>query len=346
LVKAKNIFHNYEYDINVEIVKFGGSSMATPTTIKLCRDIVINNPATQAIVVSAPGKYGIYHTKVTDDLIRYTKGAPVLDKILNRFNDLARELLQSKQYDSFTKILNQTQQAILESVNDYDFIVSRGEYLAAQLFALYLGVRFVDAKDILIINPDATINLAATKKQIRVHRLQYKLPFVIGGFYGQRDGKTALFTRGGSDYTGAILAVLMQAEIYKNYTDTNGIQTANPRLVPNTRTISCLDFDSLDILTHNGAGIIHENVAQLLKTYHVPLRVDNTFSPDHDFTEVHSLRCRNCQHDFFCITHKANQILVVKQKHGHPVTVQVFVSKPESLTSQMQKLHELNLKML
>lgn len=320
--------------------------MATPTTINLCRDIVINNPEQQVIVVSAPGMYGNYQTKITDDLIRYTKGAPVLDSILTRFNELAQELLSQAQYQTYQETLSQTRQAIIKSPNDYAFIVSRGEYLSAKLFALYLNYHFIDAKDILVINPDATIDLVATKKKIKSHQLKNKIPFVIGGFYGQRDGKTALFTRGGSDYTGAILAVLMNASIYKNYTDTNGIQTANPRVVANTQTIQCLDFNSLDILTHNGAGIIHENVAKLLEAYRIPLRVDNTFDPHRTYTEVHSLRCRHCQHNFFCITNKNNRILVVKKKHGTPVTVQFFESSPNSIVSDMQTLHQIMLQNL
>ncbi len=313
--------------------------MATPTTIQLCRDIVISNSEQQAIVVSAPGKYGIYQTKVTDDLIQYTQGAPILDNILQRFQNLARELLNQKKFALYEKILIQTKQAIQQNPHDYNFIVSRGEYLSAQLFALYLNYKFIDAYDILVIKPNSTINLAATRTKIKQHKLKQHLPFVIGGFYGQREGKTALFTRGGSDYTGAILAALMHASLYKNYTDTNGIQTANPRLVYNTRTIACLDFNSLDILTHNGAGIIHENVAKLLATYRVPLRVDNTFQPYQKFTEVHSIRCRNCQNNFFCVTNKDNTILVVKKKHGKPITVQTFRSTPQTVITDMQKLH-------
>lgn len=320
--------------------------MATPTTIKLCRDIVEGNSEPQVIVVSAPGKYGAYQTKITDDLIRLTKGAPILDTILKRFNDIACELLPVKQYDHYQTILSQTRTAIIERRTDYNFVVSRGEYLSAQLFALYMGYRFIDAYDILVIKPDATIDLIATKKRIKQQQLKHKLPFVIGGFYGQHDGKTALFTRGGSDYTGAILAVLMHASIYKNYTDTNGIQTANPRTVSDTQTIPCLDFDSLDILTHNGAGIIHENVAKLLEAYRVPLRVDNTFSPHQIYTEVHSPRCRHCQHNFFCVTSKDNHIVVVKKKHGNPITVQIFESNPQNIITDIQLLHQRYIKQL
>lgn len=322
----------------MEIVKFGGSSMANATTIKLCRKIVNNNQEAQIAVVSAPGKYGKYKTKITDDLIQYTKGLVSLDSVIKRFDEIANELLTQAQYLEFQKTLQATHDDILKK-KDYNFIVSRGEYLSAKLFALYLNFNFIDAEDILIINPDATINLEATKKQIKTHNVKDALPFVMGGFYGQRDGKTALFTRGGSDYTGAILAVLMHATIYKNYTDTYGIQTANPTTVYNTKTIPCLDFESLDVLTHNGAGIIHENVAELLGTFKVPLRVDNTFDPDQKFTEVHSPRCRNCQHNFFCVTHKNNQILIVKRKHNAPIMIQIINTTQKTVIEDMQKIH-------
>lgn len=330
----------------MEIVKFGGFSMATQTTIKSCRDIVLNNHHPQAIVVSAPGKYGIYQSKVTDDLIRYAKGEPILATILMRFDEIARGLLSQKQYKTFTQILQQTDAAMQQRSHDYNFIVSRGEYLSAKLFALYLGYNFIDAEEILMINPDATIDLEATKKQIKIHQLNRQIPFVIGGFYGQHNGKTALFSRGGSDYTGAILAVLMHANLYKNYTDTYGIQTANPKLVNNTQTIPCLDFESLDILTHNGAGVIHENVAKLLGTYRVPLRVDNTFDPDKFYTEINSPRCRNCQNNFFCVTNKDNRIVTVYRRNNNPITVQVFESTPRTVNEDMQKLHLELLKML
>ena len=323
----------------MEIVKFGGSSLATESTIKLCRDLVLSSPKHKIIVVSAPGKYGNYHSKITDDLIQITKGAPLIDTVINRFNEIASKLLSPAQYSNFLNTLIKTKQAIINQIDDYNFVVSRGEYLSAKLFALYLGYNFVDAQDIMVINHDATIDLAATRKQIHKQKLKHQLPCVIGGFYGQRDGRVALFSRGGSDYTGAILAALMHASLYKNYTDTNGIQTADPRLVYDTRTIPCLDFDSLDILTHNGAGIIHENVAKLLKAYRVPLRVDNTFNPNCKYTEVHSLQCRHCSNQFFCVTHKDNRIIMVEKKGDQPITIQTINSTPQTLVTDLQKLH-------
>lgn len=323
----------------MEIVKFGGSSFATAATIKLCGDIVKSSRKHKIIVVSAPGKYGTYTTKVTDELIKVAHGEPGLDAIIERFATTASKLLSPEKYSIFQDELTQTANEIRDHSEDYNFIVSRGEYLAAKLFALYLDYNFVDAKDILEINTDATINLEATRQLIIKHRLKKQMPFVIGGFYGQRNGAVALFSRGGSDYTGAILAALMPATLYKNYTDTNGIQTADPNIVYDTKTIMCLDFDSLDILTHNGAGIIHENVANLLKTYRVPLRVDNTFNPNQNYTEVHSPKCRNCQLNFFCVTHKENKILLLKKKANTPVAVQIINSTPETITADLQKIH-------
>lgn len=323
----------------MEIVKFGGSSFATAANIKLCGDIAKSSRKHKIIVVSAPGKYDNYPTKVTDELIKVAQGENVLDEIIKRFTATASELLPPAKFHVFKDVLKQTAAEINSNLQDYNFVVSRGEYLAAKLFALYLDYNFVDAKDILEINADTKVNLTATRQHIKAYKLKKQLPCVIGGFYGQRAGAVALFSRGGSDYTGAVLAALMPATLYKNYTDTNGIQTADPNLVYDTRTIPCLDFDSLDILTHNGAGIIHENVANLLKTYRVPLRVDNTFNPNQNYTEVHSPRCRHCQPNFFCITHKDNKILVLNKKANHQIATQIINSTPETLTADLQKIH-------
>ena len=271
--------------------------MATAETMKQCRNIIFSNKQQHAIVVSAPGKFGQYKSKVTDDLIEYTKGNQTLNQIHTRFKKLATDLLPHNKQLEFYQILEETMQTIQNNPHNYAYVVSRGEYLSAKLFALFLDYKFIDAQDILVINPDATIDLEATKQQIKIHHLKQQLPFVMGGFYGQCSGKTALFTRGGSDYTGAILAVLLHASIYKNYTDTHGIQTANPSLIANTMTITCLDFESLDnkkvnlmfliaapeskdnvhleVLSRLSALLMDENFRQKLKSAKTPLEFKN-----------------------------------------------------------------------
>ncbi len=324
----------------MEIVKFGGSSLATETNIRLSADIVKANKKHKIIVVSAPGKYKHITTKVTDDLIQFFSNGKNLAKIINRFERLANKLLKTPKLINYKKELYLTQNLILNNLNNYNLIVSRGEFLMAKLFSLYLDIPFIDAKDILIIENNGMANIQATKFRIKKTKLKRNKSYVIGGFYGQdKDGNIALFSRGGSDYTGAILAALMNASIYKNYTDTNGIQTADPRYTYGTKTIPCLDFDSLDIITHNGACILHQNVAKLLKDYRIPLRVDNTFDPNKIYTEIHSQKCKRCIGAFFSITHKNNKIIIIEKKKKEVPTVQTINTSPETVYNDIQAIH-------
>jgi homoserine O-succinyltransferase len=182
---------------------------------------------------------------------------------------------------------------LIKHTND-PYIISRGEYFSAKVLSAKLNFNFVDAKDIIVIKKNKRVNLRATKTNIAKYKLNDKLPFVMGGFYGQDNhGGIALLSRGGSDYTGAVMAVLMGAKLYENWTDVNGIFTADPKTNPDAKHIQYIDFDTLDYMTHHGAKIIHENVAELLKKYRLPLKIDNTFDPNRLWTEVHSKDCHN-----------------------------------------------------
>jgi aspartate kinase len=331
--------------------------MATADNIRKCADIVRANPRRSVIVVSAPGKFGSYNEKVTDQLLNGDISAVFL-----RFGNLANDLLPPTKLSVYNAELHIIKNKMLNSPNDSNYIISRGEYLTAKLFALYLDFNFVDAVDIIVINKDTTVDLTATKRNIRQQKLIHKIPFVMGGFYGAQAAqyknkqiranrhtarsKTAnadtnnltLLSRGGSDYTGAVISALLKSELYENWTDANGIQTADPRFIYGTRTIPCLNFDALHILTHNGATIIHENVAQVLKKYRLPLYIDNTFRPFKSWTEVHSGKCKKCSNNFFSTTHKGNIILVVSKK-GKKIKTAIYPTSAETLTPDIQRIH-------
>jgi len=307
--------------------------MATAENIRKVEAIVRGDKKRRAIVVSAMGKFGEYNEKVTDQLF-----AGKIDAVFERFNNLANDLLPPDKFNIYKVDLHKTKNAIGNST-DRAFIVSRGEYLTAKLFALYLNYYFVDAGDIIVINPDGTANEKATKRNIHHAKLKRHSPFVMGGFYGKTaDGRWAVFSRGGSDYSASVIAVLLKCKRYENWTDSCGIQSADPRHIYGTKTIQCLDFDALDILTHNGTTIIHPNVAQILKRHKLPLKIANTFRPDGLTTEVHSRHCHKCSSDFFCITHTADTILAVR-KLGKTIKTTTYPTTAETLTADVQELH-------
>ncbi|MDR0384251.1 MAG: hypothetical protein LBH47_02955 [Christensenellaceae bacterium] len=149
-----------------------------------------------------------------------------------------------------------------ENLTDKDYIVSRGEYFSAKLMAQLLNFNFIDAKDVIEINKNRTINLTKTKRNLA----KIKLPAVIGGFYGVNGGRYELLTRGGSDYTGAVLAMLFHAKVYEKFTDVDGIYDENKK------TISQMSYKMLAAFP-----VVHKNAIKLLETANIPMEIRNTF---------------------------------------------------------------------
>lgn len=289
----------------MKVVKFGGSSLANAESIHIARNIVLADSSRTFVVVSAPGKCREFPRKITDLLIeayaemQQSDESESLDKVLARFckisNDLGIDIAPEIERVREDIILNQS---------NYDFVVSRGEYLMALLFARVIGYKFIDAANFIVIKRNGKFHEKVTvAKFARCVTRGDKI--VMGGFYGSFiDGGVQTFSRGGSDYSGAIAAVCLNAELYENFTDTYGVQTANPSILKHTKSITQLDFTTMHKLSVAGASVIHPDCLPLLKSHEIPLRVDNTFDSGKYFTNINT-KAVNAK--YFCITYKFEQ---------------------------------------
>ena len=159
-------------------------------------------------------------------------------------------------------------------------IVSRGEYFCAQLMAEYLGYDFVDAADIIRINHDKSIDWEATRARLKAVINEHPR-FVFPGFYGTAaNGKTMVFSRGGGDITGSILANIIEADMYENWTDVSGFLMADPRVVKNPQPITHITYSELRELSYMGASVLHEEAVFPVKESNIPIHILNTNKPD------------------------------------------------------------------
>jgi aspartate kinase/aspartokinase/homoserine dehydrogenase 1 len=100
--------------------------------------------------------------------------------------------------------------------------------------------------------------------------------FVVPGFYGvRRDGKIAIFGRGGSDYTAAVIAQALGAESLDLWKDVDGFLSCDPRLVQDSHTISYLTYQEAAELSYFGAKILHPRTVEPLENDDIPIRVMN-----------------------------------------------------------------------
>ncbi|MGX4645646.1 amino acid kinase family protein [Holzapfeliella sp. JNUCC 80] len=161
----------------------------------------------------------------------------------------------------------------------YAECVSRGEYFTAQLMAQCLGYQFVDAIDFLVLNQNQ-VDLEASQEKFAALNLQ-STPCVFPGFYGlDNQGHIQLMPRSGSDTSGSVIANLLDADLYENWTDVAGIKAADPRLIDNPKRIEQLTYDELQELAYMGLSVFQEDAIKPIKDKNIPTRILDTNHPD------------------------------------------------------------------
>ncbi len=265
-----------------KVVKFGGSSLADANQFRKVADIIHADEERCYVVPSAPGKRFKDDTKVTDMLYRcydeVTNGvdfAVAFAPIRERFNGIIADLgLDLSLEDEFVKIgVNFREQA------GRDYAASRGEYLNGIILANYLGYAFVDAAKGIFFDNKGNFDGDITNACLGAI-LDRTPRAVIPGFYGAMpDGSIRTFSRGGSDFTGSVVAKAVGASLYENWTDVSGFLVADPRIVDNPEGISVITYSELRELSYMGAGVLHEDAIFPVRSANIPINIKNTNAP-------------------------------------------------------------------
>lgn len=266
----------------LKVVKFGGSSLADAAQFRKVAAIVKDEDCRRYVVPSAPGKRFAGDTKVTDLLYtchaKAAKGADfddVLAEIRSRYEDIIRELSIDISLDvDFDRI-----RRALQNGASSDYAASRGEYLCGKVLSTYLGYDFIDAEDVIFFNENGQLDNQKTN-QILSRTLSEHERAVIPGYYGAAvNGKVKTFSRGGSDITGSVVARACRADIYENWTDVSGFLMADPRIVPDARSIEYITYTELRELSYMGATVLHEDAIFPVREVGIPINIRNTNRP-------------------------------------------------------------------
>ncbi len=269
--------------MDIKVCKFGGTSMADKTAIARVKNIVNSDPSRRFIVVSAPGKRFPSDEKITDLLYACFEEKSVsgncnafFSKIRERFISLVDEL----EIDlDIIPYLDEIENRIIES-DTPDYAASRGEYLSALVMSRVLGMEFIDSAELVKFTAKGIFDSEYTNDLVS-KRLSIENGAVIPGFYGSLpDGRIKTFTRGGSDFTGAIIARGVEADVYENWTDVDGFMTADPRIVDSPRIIDYLTYDELRELSYMGASVLHPESTFPIQATSIPINIRNTFCPE------------------------------------------------------------------
>ena len=270
--------------MGVKAIKFGGSSVADGIQLGKIKDIIEADPERRFVVVSAPGKRFSADSKITDLLLMCKAQADsnipyeqLFQVIEDRYNAISLQL-------GIDVDLSGEYEEILKNLNEgcsKDYIASRGEYLSAILIAEYLGYDFVDTCGLILFDGKGRLLSEETNDALSEELSKHERA-VLPGFYGSRadNGEIRVFSRGGSDVTGALVARAVNADIYENWTDVSGLLMADPRIVKDPLPIEYISYLELRELSYMGASVLHEDAVFPVRLAGIPINIRNTNAPD------------------------------------------------------------------
>jgi aspartate kinase len=179
-----------------------------------------------------------------------------------------------------------------------DVVSGLGERLSAPLLAAVLRAKgipaeYVDATEIVVTDNvfgGAAPLMAQTTERCRPRLLaliERGVVPVITGFVGATvDGIPTTLGRGASDYSAAVIGAVLDADEIQIWTDVNGVMTADPRIVPNARSLNQLSYEEVAELAYYGAKVLHPQTVTPAVEKKIPIRVLNTFEPSHPGTLI------------------------------------------------------------
>jgi len=287
--------------MTTSVCKFGGSSLSDADMFRRVIDIVRSDPARRFVVLSAPGKRFDGDQKITDLLYAAHLAGPYSDqsifsRICQRYTQIAAGLCPN--FNMSSELAN-----IREMLHcSADFAASRGEYLSAKLFAAASGFDFVDASELICFHGDGSIDMTSTRECVQ-SRLSSLDRVVIPGFYGSLpDGSIKTFSRGGSDVSGAVIAAALDADLYENWTDVDGLFTADPRLIHDARRNPLVSLDQMQAVARAGANVLHPDSLSVLRGTGIDALIKSTFDPGGEGTRI----SENCTVTVPCVTAQRN----------------------------------------
>lgn len=248
----------------IVVQKFGGTSvsdaMARERVARIVRE-TCDSGVHPVVVVSAPGRIG---------------DAYATDTLLTLLHSTGGEI----------------------PPRESDLLLGCGEIISAVVMAGHLRREGVRAK--AVTGPQAGIETDEGFTDAKILRvdpgplmrlIQAGIVPVVAGFQGMTPtGELSTLGRGGSDTSAAALGAALGAAVVEIFTDVAGVKTADPRIVPDARTIEHLEYDEMFQLAQAGARVVHPRAVELARQAGVPIRVRSSFAVEDEGTLVGATR--------------------------------------------------------
>ena len=281
----------------MKVLKFGGSSVGTPDNIRIVSKIIKSQSDPCAVVVSAFG--GVTDTLISMAQMAMNHNPGYKEEMIsfrNRHFDCINELLEEDQREFTLKevdaLINEFQDILhgvylLEDLSKktMDYLLSFGERLSALIISKFVpNAVYLDTRKMILTDSafsKANVNFIESERKIKDKLKELRNIAILPGFIASDEhGKTTTLGRGGSDYTAAIIASALKAEVLEIWTDVDGFMTADPRIVKKAHPIDCMSYEEAMELSHFGAKVVYTPTLTPAIKGDIPIRIMNTFNPE------------------------------------------------------------------
>jgi aspartate kinase len=296
------------------VMKFGGTSVGDAACIARAAQICAGAALESSVVVVVSAMSGVtnrlieaatfseageseksseqlaairrQHEMALDALIA---GAAIRKKLAQRMEDILGEAARLCEGTALLREL---------TPRTLDLVSSLGERLSAPMVAAGLSAlgtpsEAVEATELIVTDgfhggAEPIIDLTRERCEGRLRPLLQKgvIPVVTGFIGASQDGALTTLGRGGSDYSATILSAALAADEAIIWTDVDGVLTADPRLVPEARTIPEISYREAAELAYFGAKVLHPKTLRAVMPQEIPVWIRNSFAPERPGTKI------------------------------------------------------------
>jgi len=293
----------------MKVLKFGGTSVGSVKSILCLKRIVEREAKRQPVVVVVSALGGI-----TDKLLQTSQLAlrgddgykAEFDAMVKRHHQMIDTIitepkLREDLFNTVDVLFEQLKSIyygvyLIHDLSDktQNAIVSYGERLSSNITAaLIKNAVLYDSRDFIKTESKRNKNVLDSEMTAELVKNAFaNMPriSVVPGFISKdkNTGETTNLGRGGSDYTAAIIAAALDAEVLEIWTDVDGFMTADPRIIPTAYTINELSYVEAMELCNFGAKVVYPPTIYPVCVKNIPIKIKNTFNPKSQGTIIKS----------------------------------------------------------
>ena len=263
--------------MSYRVLKFGGSSVASATAMSRVLDIVEKEADNGTVILVSSAISGC-----TDALL--DGGPKAIVQMQKRHQDIVKRLFTGEERDEIQARIDGLFREL--AVTPKDEQVTFGELLSTTILAAKLqqegyNAKWLDSRKLVVKD-----NQEETYRRIK-EAVEGAEIYIAPGFICQdSEGKVCTLGRGGSDFSAALYAAAVKAESLQIWTDVPGIMTANPKQVPQARTIPTMTYNAALQMASHGAKVLYAPTVAPAMEAGIDIEIKNTFAPEGKYTVI------------------------------------------------------------